>query len=118
MPAFADDFSNAMKQMFEQIKQESIPYYKNLENCTPFSYQNGMQVIEGQNGSYCYMKTYMMVNDQKYPFTECKIPMNVVKSYAQEKINELEQGSFSFDSSNDKLNSYCTNVSTSMTISY
>ena len=108
--SFANEYYQAMQQAFQQIKNESMSYYRSIENCTPSTHQDGMFVIEGQNGGYCNIKQYMIVGSQKHPYQNCKMPMNEAKAYAQEKIRELENGAFNYDSSNDKLNNYCKSV--------
>ncbi len=108
--AYADEFGDAMQRAFQELKQQNLAYYKNIGNCTPGSYQDGMLVIQGQNGGYCIIKQYMKVNNQKHPYKECKMPMNEARAYAQEKINELENDGFSYNSSTDKLNNYCTHL--------
>lgn len=108
--AFADEFADAMQQAFQEFTQQSLAYYKNIENCTSGSYQDGLFIIEGQSGGYCHIKQYMLINNQKYPHLTCEVPMNEARAYAQEKISELENGGFSYNSSTDKLNSYCTQI--------
>ena len=108
--AFADDFGAAMQLAFEEFRKESLNYYQNLENCKPGSYSDNLFVIEGQSGGYCNIKQYMLINNQRYPHLTCKPPMNEVKSYAREKITELNKGGFSYNSATDKLLKYCTQV--------
>ena len=108
--AFADDFGEAMQAAFQQFKQETMSFYTKLGNCSAYSNSDGLYIIEGQNGGYCNIKKYMLVNNQKYLYKDCKVPMNEIKIYAEEKINELENGGFNYDSSTDRLNHFCTPV--------
>lgn len=108
--ALADDFSEAMKEAFQQFKKESLSFYTSLGNCTAYSTPDELYIIEGQSNGYCNIKQYMLVNNQRYQHLDCKVPINEVKVYAEEKINELENGDFSYNSSTDRLNQFCTPI--------
>ena len=108
--ALADDFSEAMKEAFQQFKKESLSFYTSLGNCTAYSTPDELYIIEGQSNGYCNIKQYMLINNQRHHYLTCKPPMNEVKSYAKEKIDELNRGVFNYNSATDKLLKYCTQV--------
>ena len=108
--ALANEYSTAMQQAFQEFKKESLYYYKSLESCKPSSHSNNLFIIEGQRGGYCNIKQYMLINNQRHHYLTCKPPMNEVKSYAKEKIDELNRGVFNYNSATDKLLKHCTQV--------
>ena len=99
----------------EAIKMSNI-----YRNCTPYN-SNGV-IIYGKSGNTChYAMGTAIINGKEKPFTDCKAPMSVMRSYADNMVKNLNNNSidFTYNSSTDLLNQYCKNIqikTNSMTI--
>lgn len=97
--------ANASDQ-WEQAIQNAIEINQQMAKCTPGETEYGPKIIGLTNKGECHYQYMMEFNGKKSVYQDCYVPMSVLKSYTDEKYNELKRGRISASSS-DSINNYC-----------